>query len=94
MIPKLDSTLFDWSTWRNGTIEELLRIPQRSYHLIKNKDILREHAVGWTYGESLLCRPKVNSIAVMFFIDGREFWTHLVVREFNAIFQECIDNGT
>ena len=87
MIPKLDSTLFDWSTWRNGTIDELLRIPQRSYHLIKNKDILIRYAIGWAYGESLPCRPKANSIAVMFFVDGREFWTHLTIKEFDFIFR-------
>ena len=52
MIPKLDSTLFDWSTWRNGTILELLGIQQRMCHLIQNKDTLKKYAIGWATGES------------------------------------------
>lgn len=87
MIEELNSSLFDWLTWRNGTILELLNIPQRKLEMTANKQMLLKHAVGWAKGESIPCRPKANTKAVMFLVDDREFWTHFNLDEFDNIFK-------
>lgn len=92
IIPKIDSTLFDWLTWRNGSIHDLDIIACR-YTLITSwhgKQQLRRYAVGWCYGENLMCRPKQGENAVMFEKDGLRFWFHLRRKEFEEVF--CIKN--
>jgi hypothetical protein len=87
-IPKLDSTLFDWSTWRSGSIHDLDIIACR-YAIITSPDgkrKLREYVIGWCYGENLNCRPKINQIAVMFEKNGIKFWFHLRQIEFYEVF--------
>lgn len=89
MLPEMDSSLFDWNTWRNGDVWNEFHIPCRSNALIENKDILRFYAIGYCAGERLICRPKVNHIAVMFCKDDKEFWFHLRNDEFEKIFGDC-----
>jgi len=84
----LDSTLFDWLLWRNGDVWNEFHIPCRTAALVANGESLRKYAVGWCHGENLICRPKQNHIAIMFFKNGKHFWFHLRTHEFNKIFQE------
>lgn len=85
-IKKLQGIYFDWSTWRSGSIVDL-GIPKCRYaYIIKAKHILREYAIAWCYGEECLCRPKINRIAVMFKKGDTIFWNHLMVNEFEEIF--------
>ena len=86
LIPKLESSYFDWLTWRNGSPLDAFGIQCRTYDLINSRKVLQEHAVGWCLGESLPCRPKANHVAVMFFKNGRHFWFHLRLEEAAAIF--------
>jgi hypothetical protein len=86
MLEKLDASVFDWSYWRSGDVWNDFHIPCRSNALIDNKDTLRKYAIGWCYGENLICRPKEHNIAVMFQKDGKEFWFHLRDHEFESIF--------
>lgn len=60
----------------------------REEELIGMRGAIRKHAVGWYNGSSLLCRPKSNHKAVMFFKDGHHFWFHLTNKEFGAIFND------
>ena len=85
MFDELDSSLFDWVTWRAGNPWDDFRIPCRTLALIANADILRRYAVGWCSGERLLCRPKAKHTAVMFFYSDRYFWFHLRKEEFDSI---------
>jgi hypothetical protein len=88
IIDKLDSTLFDWSSWRSGSIHDLDIIRCR-YELITSphgKSQLRRYAVGWCYGENLMCRCKKNEIATMFEKDEIRFWFHLRRKEFEEVF--------
>ena len=48
---------------------------------------LREYAVGYCKADGLLCRPKHNQLAVMFFFNGCHFWTHLRREEFKEVFE-------
>lgn len=50
--------------------------------------ILKEHAVGYCQGDSVICRPKANTKAVMFFVNEKHFWFHLSNYEFSIIFEE------
>lgn len=87
IIPQLDSSLFDWLTWRNGTIHDL-GIQACRYELIiseNGKEQLRKYAVGFCYGENLPCRPK-QEMAVMFFKNDLYFWFHLRKNEFEKVF--------
>ena len=86
MLDKISSLSFDWQRWRAGCIIEL--IPEcREKCIVDNADILRKYAVGYCNGLSLVCRPKENTMGVMFYFNGEYFWTHLTVDEFNAVFK-------
>ena len=87
MTPReMPAEFFDWSTWRAGSIHEFVAVCCEP-HLIAAAGTLRRHAVGWSKAEDLPCRPKIHHTAVMFFKDGRHFWTHLRNREFEGIFR-------
>jgi hypothetical protein len=87
-MERINSSMFDWLTWRSGTILELFNIPQRKYSLISNKNTLRKYAIGWAPAETIPCRPKADKMAVMFLFNERMFWTHLSKEEFEVIFNE------
>ena len=86
-LPKIDSTYFDWQKWSAGSIHDF-GIPCRYKKLIspESKSILNTYAVGWNYGENILCRPKEKHIAVMFEKDDNKFWFHVRNNEFIEIF--------
>lgn len=87
MLRKLDSSLFTWHLWRAGSPLSL-NIKCRENIIISNKSILIKHGIGYCNGENLLCRPKVDTKAVMFFDDeGNEFWFHLTNKEFKMVFE-------
>jgi hypothetical protein len=88
-IPKLDSTLFNWLTWRSGSIHDL-DIQACRYAIITSPDgkrKLREFAIGWCNGQNLMCRPK-NEIAVMFEKNDTYFWFHMRKKEFEEVFNK------
>jgi hypothetical protein len=87
-MQELDSSLFDWLTWRGGSLYDVFGIPCRTAALIQNRKILRKYAYGWTPGYRLMCRPKLNNTAIMFHKNGRDFWFHLRTHEFEAIWPE------
>jgi len=84
-IPRLDSSLFDWLSWKNGSIIEVFNIYHREPCIRASGDILRKHAVGYCPSEFVPCRPKEGFVSVMFYTD-REWWTHLKRSEFDFIF--------
>lgn len=86
MIEKLDPLLFDWLKWINRGISDF-NIPCRYVSIIDGKNILIKHTIGYCDGESLLCRPKHNHKAIMFFKDGEHFWFHLRNIEFREIYE-------
>ena len=86
----LDPTLFDWSTWRlgsEGLIELSLVCDYKILTTPQGINELRKHAVGWCKGETLLCRPKVNHIALMCHKNDNHFWFHLRNEEFKEVFK-------
>lgn len=90
-LPKLDSSAFDWHTWRNGSIVDFGLAPaHRTPILLQFRDSVRRYAVGYCEGESLSCRPKLGHKAVMFLVNETFFWTHLTDFEFAAIFGEVV----
>ena len=86
-LEKIDSTNFTFDKWRAGSIRDF-NIPCRFETLTSkvSKRILREYVIGWAWGENLMCRPKENEIATMFYKDGEYFWFHLRANEFYEIF--------
>ncbi len=89
-IPSLDSSLFDWLTWRRRCISEIWDLPFRYKFLVSDygKIKMRIYAVGWCEGSDLLCRPKTDHVGLMCWKDGEEFWFHLRREEFDKIFGE------
>jgi hypothetical protein len=86
-IVKLDSSLFDWTLWRNGSPLDLIGFQHcRESDLIRHRLLLAESAVGYCDGKSVPCRPKVETMAVMFFSNEKHFWFHLTEKEFSTIF--------
>lgn len=87
MIPKLNSTLFDWVMWRNGSPIDIFGVSLRSYTITNIKFNMIKHAIGYCNAESLICRPKCDCKAVMFFKDGVYYWFHMSNKEFDYVFK-------
>lgn len=87
MVERMDPSYFDWLHWREGSPADFL-VQCRTDELLAIRKKLKEHAVGWCPAERLLCRPKIDHKAVMFFKDGHHFWFHLTNKEFGGIFNE------
>lgn len=87
MIPKLNPTLFDATTWRNGTPLDLFGVQLRTWSLANIKTIALKYAVGYCDGGSLMCRPNAECKAVMFYKDDQYIWFHLLNSEFEYIFR-------
>jgi hypothetical protein len=85
-MEKLNPQHFTWSRWRSGSPATFF-IKCRELPLIRASSTLRKHTVGWCNSSSLLCRPKRNNKAVMFFYKGRHFWFHLTDKEFEVIYE-------
>lgn len=80
---------FHWLTWRSGSIIDVLKIPHRTTLIVANKNIIRQHAIGWCKADNIPCRPKLNHVAVMFNTNGvDDWWTHLRIEEFITCFPE------
>lgn len=89
-LPKMDSSLFDWTSWRLGsTFEELFKRPLR-WDFVKTDEHFRasikDLAIGWCSGDEVPCRPKPNTMAVMFETPNGNAWIHLRKSEFFKIF--------
>jgi hypothetical protein len=76
MFVELDSSLFDWLTWRANNLWSAFKIQCHTNALVQNREVLQRYVVGWCRGEHLTCRPKSDNVAVMFCKDGVYFWTH------------------
>jgi hypothetical protein len=86
MLEHLNGTTFDWLSWQGGTLAKL-GLFNRKQIILSNRQTIKRYAVGYCEGDQLLCRPKPNTIAVMFFKEGEFFWTHLMADEFWEIFK-------
>ena len=84
-LEHMHSTSFNWLCWRRGSLH-LLDIQYNTFHILLHKMSIKKHAIGYCEGDKVLCRPKQNRVAVMFFRNGETFWTHLLTIEFEAIF--------
>jgi len=88
-LEKLDSSLFDWSTWRKRNVSDLLKGTHLRFHNLEYvKDIIKRYAVGWAEGTELPCRPKAGHVGLMMFKDDEHFWFHLRKNEFVEIFSD------
>ena len=88
-LPKLDSSLFTWLNWKAGSIHDLgLKCRYDDIISSKGKTILSLYAIGWCFGEGLLCRPKETEIALMCEKNDELFWFHLRNYEFLQVFKK------
>lgn len=89
-LPKMDSSLFDWTSWRLvSTFEELFKRPLR-WDFVKTDEHFRASikalTIGWCSGDEVPCRPKSDTMAVMFETPNGNAWIHLRKNEFFKIF--------
>ena len=88
-LPKLSGIDFTYDIWENGSIYTLgvnCRTPEIcSMH---GRTLLKDHAVGWCFAESLTIRPKNNHVALMVIFEERRFWFHITASEFLEVFGE------
>lgn len=86
-LTKLHPLDFTYDIWANGNIHDL-GIISRYDDITKEKSrqIIKEYAIGWCFGESLYVRPKINHVAVMFEKENERFWFHVRNNEFVEIF--------
>lgn len=84
-MKKIDSSLFTWQRWRANEFFHCFGVSVRySYEVIEH---VRKASVGFCRGENLVCRPKENKYAVMFWDGNKHWWTHLNYEEFVRIFK-------
>lgn len=81
-IQKLNPTQFDCFAWRCGSPLTLLGMHIREGNIFNYRTKLLRLMVGYCDGESLVCRPKANHKAVMFYINGELCWFHFRNKEF------------
>lgn len=89
-IVRMPAVQFTYDLWRAGSLSEL-GIPHREWSIRRNVAMIREMAVGFTEGHKLHVRPKPGYVAVMFYVDGRHFWTHLTKKEVLICFPQLKD---
>ena len=85
-IKRLDSSLFTSDIWSAGSVHDFGIEHFRFDNLSDNKDKLNNGLLGYCFGESLNCRPKENHIALMYDIQGKQFWFHIRNNEFYELF--------
>lgn len=86
MIQRMHGVSFNWSKWRSGCLLDL-GLLTRYKNIIEGKEIIKKYAIGYCPGESVICRPKIDRVAVMFLKDDLLFWNHLLKKEFDEIFR-------
>ena len=86
-IVRLPAHHFSFERWRAGSLGEF-GIHTRTWSISLNRQVIREHAVGYIQGEKLWVRTKPDTVAVMFYFNGVHFWTHLKKNEFIICFPE------
>lgn len=86
MINKIDSSYFDWLSWRANDFFYVFGCSVR--HSPKIKESIKKVAIGYCAGVNLPCRPKLDHYAVMFWDGQNYWWTHLTEQEFSFIFVE------
>jgi len=84
MINKMHGTSFDWLTWINSNPLDII---YREEEILKQRERIRQYAIGYCNGDELLCRPKQDCVGVMFLKDNIQFWFHLTNKEFEVIFE-------
>ena len=88
MLTRYNEQSFDWLAWRNGTLLSLLQVDNRTAIIKTSRGVLRKYAIGWCESDNIPCRPKHGYYAVMFSVNGQEFWSHLNKEEFEYCFKE------
>ena len=78
---RLSSCYFTFERWKAGSLT-LLGIYTRYNSIVENRHIIRKYAIGYIEAERLWVRHKKDCTAVVFFYDGKHFWTHLTNKEF------------
>jgi hypothetical protein len=89
-LPRFESSIFDWQSWRIGSPVEMFGIPCRQTTVLLYGEIFQKHAIGFCPAERTPCRPKLDAMAIMFYVKDTEFWFHMRRDEFDILF-ECED---
>lgn len=87
--PEFDPTLFTFDRWLAGSIKDL-GVPCREKWILSGygRGILTKAIIGWCHGERLVCRPKVDHVAVMIEKGYERFWFHLRRNEFEELYSK------
>lgn len=91
-IEKFPTFDFTFDRWSAGSYADLgLLEGPRWATISKIRNVIRQYAIGYCNAETIAVRPKLGCVGVMFFKDGKQFWFHLMNREFKVIFPEISD---
>lgn len=81
---------FDWIRWRNFDFPAIFGMVWRTPSILENRHVLQKYAIGYIDGSKLFCRPKPNTKAVMFLVNGEFQWCHLFEQEFQKVFGRVV----
>lgn len=80
---------FSFEKWSAGSLANL-GLETRFESISSNIPLIRKYAIGYLNANKLFVRPENDCIAVMFFYNENEFWTHLTLKEFDLCFPEIV----
>ena len=86
MIPKIDSSLFEYSLYESGSLL-VLGFTDRFDNIDtpRGASIFKKYCIGYCDGGNLAIRPRLDCVGVMFFKDEEQFWFHITKQEFENI---------
>lgn len=83
-LPKMPTDSFSFSRWRDGAGDIKSLIGEWRFANLTSKKssaIIKERAIGWTFGKYLSCRPKDEDVAVMWSVGSDMGWIHMMANE-------------
>jgi len=87
-IERFPAFEFTFDKWSAGSLYNLGIDGHKHLMFRYAMRYIRQYAIGYCHVEYIQVRPKLDCVAVMFFKDEVQFWTHLTFSEFRRIFPE------
>lgn len=85
-MQELSGTEFIFEKWRSGSYVDLGLCNHSE--ILHKKDIIKKYTIGFCNSENNPVMQKLNHKCVLFYKNGKTFWSHLTNKEFEEIFNE------
>lgn len=88
LINNISPEEFTWLRWVSGSPHFFFPNGQKCSEssFVEYRSLFKKYAIGKCRGDLVPCRPKLNHVAVMFYMNNKHFWFHVSLKEFGEIF--------